>query len=128
VRRRPHSKRTGEGSRPVHRLLELERLLLSSGIELVQPTRLKLPLLDPLWHREFRIVTPDLLDEAFRVFAADEDVDGIAQHVARERVVDDGLDDHRDTMTRNVRRIEMAQTDIAGRQAGTSRSPRPISA
>jgi hypothetical protein len=47
-------------------------------VELVQPARLKLALLDPQVSRKVGIVAAHLLDEALRVFAAHEYVERVA--------------------------------------------------
>jgi len=47
--------------------------------------------------RAHRLVAAHLFDEPLGVLAADEDLERVAeQKVARENVVDDGVDDHRD--------------------------------
>jgi hypothetical protein len=57
--------------------------------------RFALPLLDPQVGRELGIIAANLLDEALGVFAADEHLERVARReVGRERVVDDGVDDH----------------------------------
>jgi hypothetical protein len=63
--------------------------------ELVQPARLPLALLDPQVTREVGIVAGHLLDQALRVPAADECLDGVAQRSRRRgRIVDDGVCEH----------------------------------
>ena len=49
---------------------------------------------------ELRLVAAHLLDEPLRILAADEHLEfDPEREVGRERVVDDGVDDHRRTMT-----------------------------
>ena len=68
----------------------------------VQPARLELLLLDPQLRRHLGLVAPHLLDEPLGVLAPDEHLELDAEReVGREGVVDDGVDDHADTMTRS---------------------------
>jgi hypothetical protein len=50
-----------------------------SGPLLVQLARPELSLLDPQALRKFGLVVPDLLDEALRVLASHENVDGVSE-------------------------------------------------
>ena len=71
---------------------------------LAQPARLELALLDPQLRRDLGIVAAHLLDEPLSVLAADEHLELDAEReVGREGVVDDGVDDHADTMMPSLR-------------------------
>jgi hypothetical protein len=66
---------------------------------LVRVACLKLTLLDPQRLRKFGIVSSDLLDEALRVLAADEDLERVTERArGREPVVNDGVHEHEGTV------------------------------
>ena len=55
----------------------------------------ELPLLDPQLGRQLGIVAAHLIDEALRILPADEDFKRVTEReVARERAIDDCVDDH----------------------------------
>jgi hypothetical protein len=53
--------------------------LVRDRLGLVVAPRLQLALLDPQRLRKLRVLATNLLDEAFRLLTADEDVDRIAE-------------------------------------------------
>jgi hypothetical protein len=65
----------GEGLRGDH------KSPLSSFLDLVQPARLELALVDPQVRRELGIVATHLIDETLGVLAAAERLDGVTERV-----------------------------------------------
>jgi hypothetical protein len=80
---------------------------------LVHAAGFELALLDPQRLRKLGIITANFLDEALCILAADEDVDGVAKQVTRERVVNDGKHEHRTRIADPTPVVEIVRTDTS---------------